>query len=365
MTGQVISKIRAMAEAVKPDAVFECDEARMINVKIDTVTRKVMATPPGGGEPVEVSNSFIYLEEPTYGYYDIPYRGFQKQRTLLRIYFCKFEEMQASAYKGSSEFSAADMGTERVALRDEIEETMVRPFLYLLKKSEIGMRYPDMLSQVRVLYPRSRFDANEVSVGLEITYQEDWCLWQYAKPIPEPESDATITPLSAVRGYIGYNRGRRVIGELDQSDATAASENIDKGKVAYVNFERVIGSRPDDRPATKPVTEVLPGENLRGKRLFITRTDLTNYNNRTLQLLTVISEGASRTAIQSSTLRTRSLGSSLFGLSGNICTSALGWLVPEGQTVRFYDTLDIIVESNTLQSSYTGEWGFEHILIEL
>ena len=183
MIGQIISKVRAMAEAVKPDAVFVCDEAHMINVKIDTVTRKVVVTPPGGGEPVEVSNNFIYLEEPTYGYYDIPYRGHQKQRTFLRIYFCKFEEMQASAYKGTSGFSGADKGTERVVLRDEIEETMVRPFLYLLKNSELGMRYPDMLTQVRVSYPRSRFDANEVSVGLEIMFFDDWCLDQY-KPMP-------------------------------------------------------------------------------------------------------------------------------------------------------------------------------------
>lgn len=179
MIGDVINIIRALAEAVKPDAVFECDEARMINVKIDTVTRKVLATPPGGGDPVEVSNSFIYLEEPTYGYYDIPYRGFQRQRTFLRIYFCKFEEMHASAYKGTSEFSAADKGTERVVLRDEIEETMVRPFLYLLKNSELGMRYPDMLAQIRVMYPRARFDANEVSVGLELMFINDWCIDNY------------------------------------------------------------------------------------------------------------------------------------------------------------------------------------------
>lgn len=179
MIGQIIGKIRSMAEAVKPDAIFECDEARMVDVKIDTVTRKVVITPPNGGAPVEVSNNFIYLEEPTYGYYDIPYRGFQKQRTFLRIYFCKFEDMHASAYKGSSKFSEADKGTERVVLRDEIEETMVRPFLYLLKQSELGRRYPAMLESIRVLYPRSRFMANEVSVGLEIMFTDDWCIDNY------------------------------------------------------------------------------------------------------------------------------------------------------------------------------------------
>ncbi len=181
MTGQIIKIVREIAEAVKPDAVFECDEARMINVKIDTVTRKVMITPPGSSDPVEISNNFIYLEEPTYGYYDIPRMGFQRQRTFLRIYFCKFEEMGASAYKGSSEFSSADKGAARVTLRDEIEETMVRPFLYRLRQSELGMRYPEMLAQVRVLYPRARFDANEVSVGLEIMFSENWCIDSYKR----------------------------------------------------------------------------------------------------------------------------------------------------------------------------------------
>lgn len=179
MIQDVINGIREIAKEAAPGAYFECDEARMINVKIDTVKRKAVVTQPGA-EDVEVSNSFIYVEEPTYGYYDIPFRGFQRQRTFVRIYFCKFEEMQASAYKGDTPYSTNEGGLYRIPLRQDIEETMVRPFLYKVKHSELlGMRYPDMLTSTRVLYPRSRFDANEVSVGLEIMWSENWCLDNY------------------------------------------------------------------------------------------------------------------------------------------------------------------------------------------
>lgn len=182
----VIEGIKEIAEKVAPYAVFEADEASMVNIKIDSVTRKV--TIDKDGVPVEVSNSFIYVEEPTYGYYDIPVRGFQQQRTFIRIYFCKFEEMHASAYKGTSKYSEdADKPNEsyRINLRNQIEEEMVRPFLYQLKNSVIGMMYRDMLTSTRVIYPRTRFDANEVSVGLEIMYYENWCLDNY-KNLPNP-----------------------------------------------------------------------------------------------------------------------------------------------------------------------------------
>lgn len=177
MIGNLIRAIQDMAEQVAPYAVFECDEVRMINVKVDTVTRKVTVIQDGVER--EVSNSFIYVEEPTYGFYDFPYRGFNRQRTPIRIYFCKFEEMHASAWKGTSEYSENEGGQYRVPLRDEIEETMVRPFLYLLKQSYIAKKYPDMIASIRVLYPRPRFDANEVSVGLELTLFEDICIDDY------------------------------------------------------------------------------------------------------------------------------------------------------------------------------------------
>lgn len=176
----IITIIRDMVKRVNPLAVFECDQARMLNVKVDTMERFV--TDSDGNR---TSSDFVYVEEPTTGYYDIPYRGHQKQRTIMQIYFCKFEPMANDAYKGDTKFSQNSPTIGRLELKNQIEEQMVRPFLYLLKTSELGLRHPEMLNTVRILYPSARFDANEVSVGLELTVTQDWCLDAY-KPIPKP-----------------------------------------------------------------------------------------------------------------------------------------------------------------------------------
>ena len=174
----IITLIRDMVKMVNPLAVFECDQARMLNVKVDTMERFV--TDSDGNR---VSSDFVYVEEPTTGYYDIPYRGHQKQRTIMQIYFCKFEPMANDAYKGDTKFSQNSPTIGRLELKNQIEEQMIRPFLYLLKTSELGFRHPEMLNTVRILYPSPRFDANEVSVGLELTVTQEWCLDAY-KPIP-------------------------------------------------------------------------------------------------------------------------------------------------------------------------------------
>lgn len=169
-----------MLQDLAPGAVFECDQARMLNVKVDTMPRfetglngEVIKDPKGN----PVSTTFIYIEEPTQGYYDIPYRGHQRQRLPLIIYFCKFEPMGNDAYKGDTPFSAESKTTSRLILRDELERTLVRPFLRRLKTSQLGMLYPEMMNTVRIVYPSARFDANEVSVGIELTVYSDWCIW--------------------------------------------------------------------------------------------------------------------------------------------------------------------------------------------
>lgn len=174
----IITLIRNMVKVINPLAVFECDQARMLNVKVDTMERFV--TDSDGNR---VSSDFVYVEEPTTGYYDIPYRGHQKQRTIMQIYFCKFEPMANDAYKGDTKFSQNSPTIGRLELKSQIEEQMVRPFLYLLKTSQLVKQYPEIMNTVRVLYPSSRFDANEVSVGLELTVTQEWCLDAY-KPIP-------------------------------------------------------------------------------------------------------------------------------------------------------------------------------------
>ena len=169
-----------MLQDLAPGAVFECDQARMLNVKVDTMPRFETGL---NGEVIKdskgnpVSTTFIYIEEPTQGYYDIPYRGHQRQRLPLTIYFCKFEPMGNDAYKGDTPFSTESKTTSRLILRDELERTLVRPFLLRLKTSRLGMLYPEMMNTVRIVYPSARFDANEVSVGIELTTYSDWCIW--------------------------------------------------------------------------------------------------------------------------------------------------------------------------------------------
>lgn len=177
----IITIIRNMVKMVNPLAVFECDQARMLNVKVDTMERFV--TDSDGNR---TSSDFVYVEEPTTGYYDIPYRGHQKQRTIMQIYFCKFEPMANDAYKGDTKFSQNSPTIGRLELKNQIEEQMVRPFLYLLKTSQLVKQYPEIMNTVRVLYPSSRFDANEVSVGLEFTFKQDWCIELYKNKIWRP-----------------------------------------------------------------------------------------------------------------------------------------------------------------------------------
>lgn len=177
----IITIIRDMVKMINPLAVFECDQARMLNVKVDTMERFV--TDSDGNR---VSSDFVYVEEPTTGYYDTPYRGYPTQRTIMQVYFCKFEPMANDAYKGDTKFSQNSPIIGRLELKSQIEEQMVRPFLYLLKTSQLVKQYPEIMNTVRVLYPSSRFDANEVSVGLEFTFKQDWCIELYKNKIWRP-----------------------------------------------------------------------------------------------------------------------------------------------------------------------------------
>lgn len=219
----IITLIRDIVKMVNPLAVFECDQARMLNVKVDTMERFV--TDSDGNR---VSSDFVYVEEPTTGYYDIPYRGHQKQRTIMQIYFCKFEPMANDAYKGDTKFSQNSPTIGRLELKSQIEEQMVRPFLYLLKTSQLVKQYPEIMNTVRVLYPSSRFDANEVSVGLELTVTQEWCLDAY-KPIPPAPPEPKPVRLVDII-HEGFNmRGITITFENTESkpvDKSVGSEYI-------------------------------------------------------------------------------------------------------------------------------------------
>lgn len=197
----IITLIHNMVKMVNPLAVFECDQARMLNVKVDTMERFV--TDSDGNR---VSSDFVYVEEPTTGYYDTPYRGYPTQRTIMQIYFCKFEPMANDAYKGDTKFSKNSPTIGRLELKNQIEEQMVRPFLYLLKNSQLVKQYPDIMNTVRVLYPSSRFDANEVSVGLEFTFKQDWCLDAYKDKILRPLLDVVKPGFDLVGRTLYFER---------------------------------------------------------------------------------------------------------------------------------------------------------------
>ena len=66
----IITLIHNMVKMINPLAVFECDQARMLNVKVDTMERFV--TDSDGNR---VSSDFVYVEEPTTGYYEYPVPG--------------------------------------------------------------------------------------------------------------------------------------------------------------------------------------------------------------------------------------------------------------------------------------------------
>lgn len=219
----IITLIRDIVKMVNPLAVFECDQARMLNVKADTMERFV--TDSDGNR---VSSDFVYVEEPTTGYYDIPYRGHQKQRTIMQIYFCKFEPMANDAYKGGTKFSQNSPTIGRLELKNQIEEQMVRPFLYFLKTSELGLRHPEIFNTIRIMYPSPRFDANEVSVGLELTVTQEWCLDAY-KPIPPAPPEPKPVRLVDII-HEGFNmRGITITFENTESkpiDTSADSEYI-------------------------------------------------------------------------------------------------------------------------------------------
>jgi hypothetical protein len=149
----IIEQIREMCNRANPDYLFEHEEARMLNVKVDGVYR---------GE------SFVYLEEVQIGYYDMP-RGRQRLKTIrMQLYFCKFIDMHAFADRGDMPLSVEKADTvTRQELRDLIEGEIVLPFI---DEFDRAVDNGDFVRVTRFpfRYPPTRFDVNEVSVLLEL-----------------------------------------------------------------------------------------------------------------------------------------------------------------------------------------------------
>lgn len=250
----IITLIRGIVKMVNPLAVFECDQARMLNVKADTMERFV--TDSDGNR---VSSDFVYVEEPTTGYYDIPYRGHQKQRTIMQIYFCKFEPMANDAYKGDTKFSQNSPTIGRLELKNQIEEQMVRPFLYFLKTSELGLRHPEIFNTIRIMYPSPRFDASEVSVGLELTVTQEWCLDAY-KPIPPAPPEPKPVRLADII-HEGFNM-RGITITFENTESKPVDKSVVSGYISTNTDPKVLvgALHPDgDILCGRPLTPAYAG----------------------------------------------------------------------------------------------------------
>lgn len=179
MVYSTIKALEAIIKGLFPKAYFECDVANMLNVKIDGIPR-YKTTPDGdtildaGGRPQ--STDFIYIEEPTRGTISVPRPGASTQDVPIVLSFCKFEPMHNTGYDGDTPLSKESAAVTRLQLREQIENEMVRPFLAALLATDWYVQHPETMTQISVGYPAPRFDANEVSVTLELTLRTTECI---------------------------------------------------------------------------------------------------------------------------------------------------------------------------------------------
>jgi hypothetical protein len=142
-----------MCKRANPDYLFEHEESRMMNVKVDEVYRH---------------ESFVYMEEVQSGAYDLP-RGKWRLKTIrVQLYFCKFIDMHAFADRGDMPLSVEGLDTAtRQEKRDLIEREIVLPFI---NEFDRAAENGDFVKVTRFpfRYPPVRFDSNEVSILLEL-----------------------------------------------------------------------------------------------------------------------------------------------------------------------------------------------------
>lgn len=158
LPGVIIGRIESMVKSICPDAIFEYDEASMMNVKADGIER---------------DKSFVYVEELRQS--RIERRKYRNVRiTPVDIYFCRFEPLQNDAGHGDTPHSQAAKEKKTVArqaIRDCIENECVLP---VIERINTVMKEYSPVFNLR--YPIPRFDANEVGVMLEVTITDYICL---------------------------------------------------------------------------------------------------------------------------------------------------------------------------------------------
>ena len=158
LPGALIGRIEGIVKNVCPEAVFEYDEASMINVKADGIKR---------------NKSFVYIEELLQSRIETPKGRPASRVTPVQIYFCRFEPFQNDAWHGDTRHSqsAAKRTVARQAIRDSIENEMVLPVI-----ERISRELQEYSPTYNFRYPPTRLDANEVAVLLEVTITDYICL---------------------------------------------------------------------------------------------------------------------------------------------------------------------------------------------
>lgn len=164
--GALVDDIRELIKAIAPQAIFEYDEASMMNIKADDVRR---------------TQTLVYIEEISTSRIE-PAKYYYTRTTPVYIYFCRFEPFQNDAYLGDTRHSQQASGrtVPRQSIRDEIETGIVLPFIASVRGwfARLGIRPTYTLD-----YPPPRFDAHEVSVRLTVNISQFICLDQWEKTL--------------------------------------------------------------------------------------------------------------------------------------------------------------------------------------
>ena len=167
LPGALVSRVEELIKQIATDVVFEYDEASMVNVKIDDVQR---------------DKTFAYIEEVETSRIVADAGRPARRITPLSIYFCRFEPFQNDAGHGDTRHSqeaAEKMTPTRQAIRDELETSVVLPFIARV----LSTRQRGYTPTITINYPPARFDANEVPIEVTIEFTEYICIeyWQNGK----------------------------------------------------------------------------------------------------------------------------------------------------------------------------------------
>ena len=138
----MLAKLEEIIKSVNSTCHVEYDEVHIANIKADEL--------PYG-------QTFAYIEEFRHGEYGTT--GYRKHKTTrVELWFCHFCPMHGSA-------------REREALRAEIENTLILPFIAAYGK-ETRLLQPETWKWYA---PPPRFDANEVAIMLQFDYKTLSC----------------------------------------------------------------------------------------------------------------------------------------------------------------------------------------------